>query len=169
MAKHRKHTKPKTPQRDNREMFKCEICKKLFPLEGYLPCPSSTPFLFLAIADPKDRRFSLAVVVGEEIQMTKTEVQMWFVCSDRHCIHKSFLMWRVWDRRMQMELAVTEQIEQHVEQVKQVLKSEGAADLERDLDEILQNGIIQGRRNLRSGQPDEGAAVPAEVSPESRF
>lgn len=150
-------------------MFKCEICKKLFPLEGYLPSPSSTPFLFLAIADPKDRRFSLAVVVGEEIQMMKTEVQMWFVCSDRQCIHKSFLMWRIWDKRMQTELAAMEQIERQVEHVKQVLKSKGEAALEQDLDDILQHGIIQGRRNLRSGQPDEEAAVPAEASPESRF
>jgi hypothetical protein len=165
MAKHRKHKKNGSPQPDNREMFECEICKKLFPLEGYLPSPSSTPFLFLAIADPKDRRFSLAVVMGEEIQMTKTEVQMWFVCSDRQCIHKSFLMWRVWDTRKQTELAAMEQID-HVEQI---LKSKGESALEQDLDEILEHGIIQRRRSFfESEQPDEKAAGSAEVSTESQ-
>ena len=27
------------------------------------------------------------------------EEALWFVCSDRQCIYKSFLMWREWDKQ----------------------------------------------------------------------
>ena len=155
MGKHQKHKKHGTPQPDGREMYQCEICKKRFPFKGYLPSPLSTPFMFLVVADPKHRRFSLAVCMPD-MHKTETEVALWFVCSDRQCIFKSFLLWREWDKRVLMEAASMEQIEQ----VLKMVKSKGATALEQDLDEILEHGIIQrGRSLFGSEQPDE-AAVP---------
>jgi hypothetical protein len=142
-------------------MYQCEICKKRFPFEGYLPYADSKPFIFLVIADAKHRRFSLAVCMPD-MQMTVTEEQLWFVCSDRQCIYKSFLMWREWDRRKNADAAFMEQIGQ----VLKAVKSKGAAGLEQDLDEILQHGIVQQGKNLRSrNAPDEATlteAAPAE-------
>jgi hypothetical protein len=151
MGKHRNHEKPWHPQPDDREMYQCEICKKRFPFEGYLRYADSKPFMFLVIADAKYRRFSLAVCMPN-MQMTVTEERLWFVCSYRQCIYKSFLLWREWDRRKNAEAA----FEERIGQVLNMVKSKGAAGLEHDLDEILRYGIIEQGKSLRShNAPDE--------------
>jgi hypothetical protein len=140
-------------------MYQCEICKKRFPFEGYLPYADSKPFMFLVIADAKHRRFSLAVCMPD-MQKTETEEQLWFVCSDRQCIYKSFLMWREWDRRKNADAAFIEQIGQ----VLNMAKSKGAAGLEQDLDEILQQGIVQQGKALyvtNRKTPDEATRKEA--------
>lgn len=154
MGKHHKHNKDhRNPQPDDREMYQCEICKKRFPFGGCLPSPDSTPFMFMVVGDPKDRRFSLAVCTGPNMQMTKTEVPLWWVCSDRQCIYKSFLMWREWDKRKHMDAVV-------MEQVQRLIKSKGEAALEHDLDELLEHGIIQqGKSGGSRNAPDEAASV----------
>lgn len=151
MSKHRKHEKQGATRPDDREMYQCEICKKRYPFEGYLPYANSTPFMFLVIADAKHRRFSLAVCMPD-MQKTETEELLWFVCADRQCIFKGFLMWREWDRRKHAEAAFLEDIGQVIK----VFNSKGAAGLEQDLDEILQHGIIQqGKSDGNSHSLDE--------------
>lgn len=145
MGKHHKHNKdhPK-PQPDDREMYQCEICKKRFPFEGYLPHAHWRPFMFLVVADAKHRRFSLAVCMPD-MHRTETEEPLWFTCSDRQCIYKSFLMWREWDTRKNADAAAMEQMEQ----VLDMPKSKGAVAIEQDLDEILRDGIVQREKGRK--------------------
>lgn len=99
MSKHKqkKHNKPL--QDDDREMYRCDICKKRFPYEGYIPSPTSTPFMFIVLGDREKRRFTLSVASMENMAKYNEEEALWFVCSDRQCIYKSFLMWREWDKQ----------------------------------------------------------------------
>lgn len=95
--KHKKHSKPQ--QTDDREMYRCDICKKRFPYEGYIPSPASTPFMFIVLGDREHRRFTLSVASMDNMEKYDGEEALWFVCSDRQCIYKSFLMWREWDKQ----------------------------------------------------------------------
>ncbi len=157
MGKHRKHKKHGDPQPDDREMYQCDVCKKRFPFEGYLPSRLSTPFMFLAVADPKHRRFSLAVCMPD-MQKTETEEVLWFVCSCRECVFKSFLMWREWDKRMRMA-------EFALKQVGALSQGEPTTPMKEELDNVLRHGVLQ---RARSGANRDGRDEAAEASPESQ-
>jgi hypothetical protein len=158
--KHKKHKKHGSPQPDDREMYPCDVCKKRFPFEGYLPSPLSTPFMFAVVADPKHRRFSLAVCMAG-MQKFEGEVGLWFVCSSRECIFKSFLMWREWDKRMQMGAFA-------LEQIGALPKGDSASPMGDELDNVLRNSAIQrAREAAQSHEESDEAAVPAEALLES--
>lgn len=111
MSKRRKHRKHgSSPQQAaDTEMYRCEVCKKGYPFSGNLHSPASTPFMFIVYADPEHRRFSLGVC-STDMQKFEGEEALWFVCSDRQCIFKSFLMWREWDRQMSMAAFAMKQV-----------------------------------------------------------
>lgn len=160
MTKHQKHKKHGSPQPDDREMYQCDICKKRFPFEGYLPSPLSTPFMFAVLGDSKYRRFSLAVCMPD-MQKFETEVGLWFICSSRECVFKSFLMWREWDKRMHMT-------EFALKQVGALPQGQPTTSMKGELDNVLRNSAIQrAREAAQSREEGDEAAVPGGALPES--
>lgn len=163
MSKHRKHKKHGGPQPDNREMYQCDVCKKRFPFDGYLPSLASTPVMFVVLGDVEHRRFTLAVASMDHLEKFNEEKALWFICSDRQCIYKSFLLWREWDKRMQMSAFVMGQMEQEG----LLPKRESASPMGEELDSVLRNSAIHRPREAAQSheEPDE-AAVPAKASGE---
>lgn len=130
--KHKKHNKPQ--QETDREMYQCDVCKKRYPYGGHL-LPDSTPFMFIVLGDREHRRFTLAVASVDDIAKLESEQALWFVCSDRQCIYKSFRMWREWDKQ-DKSTAATHNLIQHFLS----LSDEGRKKLARDVSASLGYG-----------------------------
>lgn len=90
--------------------------------------------MFMVFADFEHRRFSLQVC-SADMQRFEGEEALWFVCSDRQCISKSFLMWREFDKQMHLARLA-------IQQTGILSQEESATPLIRELDQILQHPLI---------------------------